>query len=194
MFFGQNKFSQPNGRLSPIAVIHIWKTMALSYKLANQEIISVHPTKQQIFAGKRDSTFWNIWEWVISSPKLDFNIEEDDGCLRLKSAIAANYAPGRVSIHCSPSCKQVDHRCVIALSLFSIIWFLLFEFFLHALNKIYCHFFKCFVHKMYFNCRPIGQSLLVTARYFLSLSLQNRSDLYLLLSILCALCALQVCC
>ena len=117
-------------------------------------LISVHPTKRQIFAGKRDSTFWNIWEWVISSPKLDFNIEEDDGCLRLKSAIAANYAPGRVSIHCSPSCKQVDHRCVIALSLFSIIWFLLFEFFLHALNKIYCHFFKCFVHKMYFNCRP----------------------------------------
>ena len=39
--------------------------MALSYNLAYQEIISVHPTRRQIFADKSDSTFWNIWEWVI---------------------------------------------------------------------------------------------------------------------------------
>ena len=40
--------------------------MALSYNLAYQEIISVHPTRRQIFAGKTDLTFWNIWQWVIS--------------------------------------------------------------------------------------------------------------------------------
>ena len=38
--------------------------MALSYNLAYHEIISVHPTRRQIFAGKSDSTFWNIWQWV----------------------------------------------------------------------------------------------------------------------------------
>ena len=40
-------------------------SLALSYNLAYQEIISVHPTRSQIFAGKTDSTFWNIWQWVI---------------------------------------------------------------------------------------------------------------------------------
>ena len=40
--------------------------MTLSYNLAYQEIILVHPTRRQIFAGKPYSTFWNIWEWVIS--------------------------------------------------------------------------------------------------------------------------------
>ena len=40
--------------------------MALSYNLGYQEIISVHPTRRQIFAGKTDSTFWNIWQWVIN--------------------------------------------------------------------------------------------------------------------------------
>ena len=39
--------------------------MALSYNLGYQEIISVHPTRRQIFAGKTDSTFPNIWQWVI---------------------------------------------------------------------------------------------------------------------------------
>ena len=39
--------------------------MTLSYNLAYQEIILVHPTRRQIFAGKSVSTFWNIWEWVI---------------------------------------------------------------------------------------------------------------------------------
>ena len=39
--------------------------MALSYNLGNQESISVHPTRRQIFAGKPYSTFPNIWEWVI---------------------------------------------------------------------------------------------------------------------------------
>ena len=32
-------------------VIHIWKAMSLSYNLAYQEIILVHPTRRQIFAG-----------------------------------------------------------------------------------------------------------------------------------------------
>ena len=40
--------------------------MALSYNLGYQEIISVHPTSGQIFAGNPDSTFPNIWQWVIS--------------------------------------------------------------------------------------------------------------------------------
>ena len=39
--------------------------MALSYNLGNQESISVHPTRRQIFAGKPYSTFPNIWEWLI---------------------------------------------------------------------------------------------------------------------------------
>ena len=39
--------------------------MALSYNLAYQEIISVNPTRRQIFAGKTDSTFPNNWQWVI---------------------------------------------------------------------------------------------------------------------------------
>ena len=39
--------------------------MALSYNLAYQEIILVHPTRRQIFAAITDSTFWNIWQWVI---------------------------------------------------------------------------------------------------------------------------------
>ena len=42
--------------------------MALSYNLAYQESISVHPTRRQIFAGKPDSTFPNIWQWLISFP------------------------------------------------------------------------------------------------------------------------------
>ena len=40
--------------------------MAFSYSLGYQESISVHPTRRQIFAGKPDSTFPNIWEWLIS--------------------------------------------------------------------------------------------------------------------------------
>ena len=47
--------------------------MALSYNLGYQEITSVHPTRRQIFAGKPDSTFLNIWEWLVhscTSPKL----------------------------------------------------------------------------------------------------------------------------
>ena len=39
--------------------------MALSYNLGYQEIISVHPTRRQIFAGKPYSNFPNIWEWLI---------------------------------------------------------------------------------------------------------------------------------
>ena len=47
--------------------------MALSYNLGYQESISVHPTRRQIFAGKSDSTFWNIWEWVILLYIVDHN-------------------------------------------------------------------------------------------------------------------------
>ena len=39
--------------------------MALSYNFGYQESISEHPTRRQIFAGKPDSTFPNIWEWLI---------------------------------------------------------------------------------------------------------------------------------
>ena len=39
--------------------------MALSYNLGYQESISVHPTRRQILAGKPDSTFPNIWQWLI---------------------------------------------------------------------------------------------------------------------------------
>merc|ERR1712240_810565 len=47
-FFGRNKFSRPNGRLSPIACL----TYLESY--------SVHPTRRQNFAGKVYSNFPNI--------------------------------------------------------------------------------------------------------------------------------------
>ena len=39
--------------------------MTLSYNLAYQEMIFVHPTRRQIFAGRPYSTFPNIWEWLI---------------------------------------------------------------------------------------------------------------------------------
>ena len=38
--------------------------MALSYNLAYQESISVHPTRRQNFAGKPYSNFPDIWQWV----------------------------------------------------------------------------------------------------------------------------------
>ena len=50
--------------------------MALSYNLAYQEIISVYHTRRQIFAGKSDFTFWNIWEWVIYQ-KLQVQLRDD---------------------------------------------------------------------------------------------------------------------
>ena len=50
--------------------------MALSYNLGYQEIISVHPTRHQIFAGKPYSTFPNIWEWVIYI--FNFNFQKLD--------------------------------------------------------------------------------------------------------------------
>ena len=39
--------------------------MSLSYNLAYQELILVHPTRRQIFAGKPYSTFWNIWDLLV---------------------------------------------------------------------------------------------------------------------------------
>ena len=44
--------------------------MTLSYNLAYQEIISLHPTRRQIFAGKPYSTFPNIWEWLLRNSHL----------------------------------------------------------------------------------------------------------------------------
>ena len=46
--------------------------MALSYNLGYQEIISVHPTRRQNFAGKPYSNFPNIWQWLISSSGRSF--------------------------------------------------------------------------------------------------------------------------
>ena len=40
--------------------------MTLRYYLAYQEIILVHPTRRQFFAGQPYSTFWNIWDLFIS--------------------------------------------------------------------------------------------------------------------------------
>ena len=45
--------------------------MALSYNLAYQENISVHPTRRQIFAGKPDSTFYNILDLLIAIVYVD---------------------------------------------------------------------------------------------------------------------------
>ena len=39
----------------------IWKAMTLSYNLAYQEIILVHPTRRQIFAGK---PYW-VWHTLL---------------------------------------------------------------------------------------------------------------------------------
>ena len=43
--------------------------MALSYNLGYQESISVHPTRSQIFAGIPESTFPNIWQWLLPLQK-----------------------------------------------------------------------------------------------------------------------------
>ena len=63
--------------------------MTLSYDLAYQEIILVHPTRRQIFAGKPYSTFCNIRDLLIpikehtanltqaavTSQSLDFDVQ-----------------------------------------------------------------------------------------------------------------------
>ena len=41
-------------------------------KMSYLEPILVHPVRRQNFAGKSDSTFWNIWDWVISSISVSF--------------------------------------------------------------------------------------------------------------------------
>ena len=46
--------------------------MTLSYNLAYQEIILVHPTRRQIFAGKPYSTFWKIWDLLVFLSCLSF--------------------------------------------------------------------------------------------------------------------------
>ena len=51
--------------------------MPLSYNLAYQEIILVHPTRRQIFTGKPYATFWNIWEWVIPRIKSEYEAKNN---------------------------------------------------------------------------------------------------------------------
>ena len=45
--------------LAPIAC-HIWKADASAVNFSYQETILVNPTRRQIFAGKPDSTLYNI--------------------------------------------------------------------------------------------------------------------------------------
>ena len=66
-FFCKNQLSGQTVDYCLLHVIHIWKAMTLSYNLAYQEIILVHPTRRQIFAGKPYSTFWNIWDLFMYS-------------------------------------------------------------------------------------------------------------------------------
>ena len=47
-----------------------------SFKMSYLEPILVHPVRRQNFAGKSDSTFWNIWDWVIYSWIWDFTVFE----------------------------------------------------------------------------------------------------------------------
>ena len=57
-----NKFSRPNGRISPRACPSYLESLCINgqFKLSGN-----HPTRRQIFAGKSDSTFYNIWDLVI---------------------------------------------------------------------------------------------------------------------------------
>ena len=51
-------------------VIHIWKAMTLSYNLAYQEIILVHPTRHQIFAGIPGLVFFTSHEGLADKVNL----------------------------------------------------------------------------------------------------------------------------
>ena len=59
--FLQESIFRPNGRLSHIACHKYASAVNCSY----QETTLVHPTRRQSFAGKMDSTFYNIWDLVI---------------------------------------------------------------------------------------------------------------------------------
>ena len=61
MFFLLNKLTQSTFAY----VIHICKAYASAVNYSYQEAILVHPTRRQIFAGKPDSTFHNIWDLLI---------------------------------------------------------------------------------------------------------------------------------
>ena len=41
-------------------VIHVWKAYVSTVNFGYQETILVHPTRHQVFAGKSDSTLYNI--------------------------------------------------------------------------------------------------------------------------------------
>ena len=49
VFFDEISFPGQTVNFRLQHVIHIWKAMTLGYNLAYQEIISVHPTRRQIF-------------------------------------------------------------------------------------------------------------------------------------------------
>ena len=49
VFLGQNKFSRPNGQLSPI-VIHILKGIVPAVNFSYQKTLYEHPTRRHIFA------------------------------------------------------------------------------------------------------------------------------------------------
>ena len=55
--------------------------MTLSYHLGYLETILVHPTRRQSFAGKSDSTFYNIWDLVVigydEKQSIDIGDEKD---------------------------------------------------------------------------------------------------------------------
>ena len=49
----------------PHSVIYHLKAMHHSFKMSYLEPILVHPVRRQNFAGKSDSTFYNIWDLVV---------------------------------------------------------------------------------------------------------------------------------
>ena len=73
--FLQESIFPPNCRLSPTAC-HTYSegydTCTLSYHLGYLETILVHPMRRQSFAGKSDSTFYNIWNLVIWNTSVFF--------------------------------------------------------------------------------------------------------------------------
>ena len=50
-------------------VIHNWKAYASAVNSSYQETILVHPTRPQVFAGKSDSTFYNILDLLLPAFK-----------------------------------------------------------------------------------------------------------------------------
>ena len=94
--------------------------MTLSYNLAYQEIILVHPTGRQIFAGKPYFTFWNIWEWVIyrhtSLVLTQFHLKPSSTKLYWPST--TKYQP--VRSHIDPAPPNADPRCLLLTQYYNV--------------------------------------------------------------------------